>query len=384
MRVRRVVRAVAVGAVIGTPLLVGVLPASAFDPTAVSSFTIETRSSCASQSTGPFKLTISADSTKAYVTLNGDGRVGQVATATDSLVDASCTGGRYPESVAVSPDGTRIYVTNSASNILRVLNTSDMSTVVDLDVGSASNGVEVVTTPVSVGKVYVYRHVENSLVAIRASDNTVLSTINVGIFPGVRRSVGIAASPDGSTIFLVDNDAIAIVSTLTDTKTGSIPLTGAAGVAVSPDGAYLYVIGGSGDDTLYRVRLSDKVVVDSSTVGSGPRGIAFTPSGSFALVTLNPSNTVAIVDTTTNEVIDTVSVGSSPYGIAVSPDGTFAYVANWGGGYGDTISRLNLVGLSLPPTGADQTWIVWAGSVMLGMGLAVTALGRIRRASPAA
>lgn len=383
MRVRSVVRAVAVGAVIGTPLLVGVLPASAFDPTAVSSFTIETRSSCASQSTGPFKLTISADSTKAYATLNGDGRVAQVATATDSLVDASCTGGRYPESVAVSPDGTRIYVTNSASNILRVLNTSDMSTVVDLDVGSASNGVEVVTTPASVGKVYVYRHVENSLVVIRASDNTVLSTINVG-FPGVRRSVGIAASPDGSMIFLVNNDAIVIVSTVTDTKIASLPVTGAAGVAVSPDGTYLYVIGGSGDDTLYRVRVSDGEWVDTSTVGSGPRGIAFTPSGSFALVTLNPSNTVAIVDTTTNEVIDTVSVGSSPYGIAVSPDGTFAYVANWGGGSGDTISRLNLAGLSLPPTGADQTWIVWAGSVMLGMGLAVTALGRIRRAWPAA
>lgn len=381
--VRRVVQAVAAGTVLAVPALVRVLPASAFDPASVSTITIATQTTCASQTTGPFKLAISPDSNKAYVTLNGDGRVARLSTATDSLDDAACTGARYPESVAVSPDGSRIYVTNSASNILRVIDTSNMSTVTDLNVGSAGNGMEVVTTPASVGKVYVYRHVENSLVVIRVSDNTVLSTVSVG-GAGIRRSVGIVASPDGSALYLVDNDAIAIVSTATDTVTGSIPLTGAAGVAVSPDGSYLYVIGGASDDALYRVRLSDNSVIDSSTVGAGPRGIAFTPSGSFALVTLNPSNTVAIVDTTTNEVIDTVSVGSNPYGIAVSPDGTFAYVANWGGGYGDTVSRLNLGGLSLPPTGADHTWMVWVGSVMLGLGLAVIALARIRKASPTA
>jgi YVTN family beta-propeller protein len=40
------------------------------------------------------------------------------------------------------------------------------------------------------------------------------------------------------------------------------------------------------------------------------------------------SNTVSVIDTTTNTVIDTVNVGTKPYGVAVTPDGTEVYVAN--------------------------------------------------------
>jgi hypothetical protein len=226
----------------------------------------------------------------------------------------------------------------------------------------------------------VYRHVENSLKVIRASDNVELSTVSVGT-TGVRRIVGIAVSPDSSTLFLVENDAIAIVSTLTDSVTGSIPLVGAAGVAVSPDGLFLYVIGGTNDDTLFRVRLSDNTVVSSTTVGASPRGIAFTPNGSFALVSLITSNTVAIVATSTDRVIDTVAVGNGPYGVAVSPDGTFAYVAN---ASGDTVSRINLAGLTLPPTGADINWLAVAAVALIAAGMAVGSLRRVQWGSRSA
>src|SRR5215831_4078220 len=42
----------------------------------------------------------------------------------------------------------------------------------------------------------------------------------------------------------------------------------------------------------------------------------------------NFSNTVTVIDTTTNKVVTTVDVGLAPAGVAVTPDGSKVYVAN--------------------------------------------------------
>jgi len=43
------------------------------------------------------------------------------------------------------------------------------------------------------------------------------------------------------------------------------------------------------------------------------------------------SNSISVIDTSSNTVVSTVPVGSQPNGVAVTPDGTRAYVANGGG-----------------------------------------------------
>ena len=43
------------------------------------------------------------------------------------------------------------------------------------------------------------------------------------------------------------------------------------------------------------------------------------------------SNSVSVIDTSSNTVVTTVPVGTQPNGVAVTPDGTRAYVANGGG-----------------------------------------------------
>src|SRR3989442_561934 len=90
----------------------------------------------------------------------------------------------------------------------------------------------------------------------------------------------------------------------------------------------------------YVANLADGVsVIDTATntalpspvpVGSGPQGVAITPSGAFAYVANFSSNDVSVIDTGTTPptVVATVPVGSSPMGVAITPDGGFAYVTN--------------------------------------------------------
>jgi YVTN family beta-propeller protein len=108
--------------------------------------------------------------------------------------------GRAPEDVAVTPDGTRVYVVNAESHNVSVINTAT---------------------------------------------NTVVSTIAVGNSPA-----GIAMSPDGSLAYVTDSGdgTLSIIDTRTNTVlvapqfTPSGPAGGFIyGVAVSRDGSKVYM-----------------------------------------------------------------------------------------------------------------------------------------------
>ena len=52
--------------------------------------------------------------------------------------------------------------------------------------------------------------------------------------------------------------------------------------------------------------------------GYGPGGVAITPDGSYAYVANFSSDSVSIIDTSTDTVVDTVSVRSAPFGVAIT------------------------------------------------------------------
>ena len=69
-------------------------------------------------------------------------------------------------------------------------------------------------------------------------------------------------------------------------------------------------------------------VINTITVASYPRSVAFNPAGTLAYVTNEGSDTVSIINTVTNTVINTITVGTYPTDVVVSPSGTLVYVTN--------------------------------------------------------
>lgn len=53
-------------------------------------------------------------------------------------------------------------------------------------------------------------------------------------------------------------------------------------------------------------------------VSSEPNAIAIAPNGSFAYVAIWASNTVSVINTSTNMVVKTVTVDSAPLGVAIT------------------------------------------------------------------
>ena len=149
----------------------------------------------------------------------------------------------------------------------------------------------------------------------------------------------VAASPDGSRIYITQggSNTVVVMATATNTVIGP-PIqvgTNPRALAVSPDGSRVYVTNYS-SGTVSVIDTATNAVTTIG-VGSGPIGVAVSPDGSRAYVTNRVSNTVSVIDTVHNTVT-TIGGFDGPIGIAVSPDGARAYVTNY---HGNTVSVID-------------------------------------------
>lgn len=212
------------------------------------------------------------------------GGVSVIDTSNDQVVATISVGGG-PSDMAVSSDGTRVYVTNSTSGNVSVINTAD---------------------------------------------NTVIGTITVGSNPAA-----LAVSPDGSRQYVGSNGALSVIDTATSTIVATISgyAGTATGVAVSPNGQLVYVVGaGYGLGSVYSTS-TYLSVGDFLTYGS-PTGVAVAPDGSTLWVASNGGFVEYDLNPASLSYNDDVFVSSADArAIAVAPDGT-AYGARVIGGSG--------------------------------------------------
>jgi YVTN family beta-propeller protein len=224
------------------------------------------------------------------------GTVSVIDTATNTVTGSPIPVGRQPFGVAVTPDGSKVYVANDADGTVSVI----------------------VTTT-----------------------NTV-TPISVGIGP-----VGVAATPDGSKVYVANSGShtVSVISTATNTVTGSpIPVGGSPfGVAVTPDGSKVYVAEGS-EGTVSVISTATNTVIGSPIpVGSTPFGVAVTSNGSKVYVANGGDGTVSVISTATNTVIRSpIPVGSEPFalGVFIQPPPRFAGTPGKANCYGKSVSAL--------------------------------------------
>jgi len=227
---------------------------------------------------------------------------------------ATLTAETSPRFSAVSPDGTRLYVSNTASSSVTVFDTSTRLAVGHLTLPSNPHRLTV--------------------------------------------------SPNGNTLYVGDftNGRVWAVDVRTDSPTisetipptGTLGGTGIRGLAVRPDGQKLYVAVGHA----YTVAVIDTSnTLSRSTFGPFPSGLAgqnfattdqivFSPDGSKAYVSFSKGSFgtgaagVISLETTNNTLVERrvfsenldTSIEAKPSGLAITSDGRYLYVADYGTG----------------------------------------------------
>jgi YVTN family beta-propeller protein len=273
-----------------------------------------------------------AAAARIYVTNQLDNTVSVIDGGTHKSV-ATVRVGVSPADMAVSPDRKSVYIANTGSDTVSVLDTADntVATAIALPRGSRPTGVAL--TPDG-RHLYTADGGSNRVSVLDTRRERVVSSVRVGTQP-----LSVAVAPDGKTVYAANSGSgdMSIIDVPTKRVVRAIP-TGRfpSGVAVSPDGASVYVTN----------ELSGVTVIDAGT-GTvqarldepSPFSVAMSPDGDRAYVTSLGPGTLAVIDTGTRRISSTVSVG--PYGtdpFTVRATGDAVYVANQGA---STLSIIN-------------------------------------------
>jgi len=241
----------------------------------------------------PNRLALSPDGTRLYLgDIGPNSNVSIIDTATNTVI-TTLSGFAEAQGLTLSPDGNRLYVVNTNYSNLQgwvsVIDTSNYSTIATIPVESAP--VDIVLTPDG-SKAYVTNNggvnqgevLVGTVSVIDTSTNTVENTITVGHDP-----FGLTTNPSGTEVYVVNTydrvggetnsvvGTVSVINTSTDTVTTVIP------------------------------------------VGYVPLLIAFSPDGSAADVTNSHSANVSIINPGTKTVTGTLNADSRPYGLTFAP-----------------------------------------------------------------
>jgi YVTN family beta-propeller protein len=99
------------------------------------------------------------------------------------------------------------------------------------------------------------------------------------------------------------------------------------GVGVNPVTKKIYVTNEFSNTVSVIDETTDKVS-DTIQLGSFPYGVAINPFNDRVYVTNRGSNTVTVIDSPTDAKLSNIPVGNSPVGIAVNPSSNWIYVTN--------------------------------------------------------
>ena len=285
--------------------------------------------------TGGVPIAIAYDSANNYIYVcNSMSNNVSVINDATNLVIASISVGRWPDAVAYDSANNYIYVANSWSNNTSVINGTTNSVIGSIKVGSAPDAV---AYDCANNYIYVCNVVSDNVSVINGYTNSVISSISVGHSP-----VGVAYDSVNNYLY-VANVISSNVSVINGANNSVIATINEGtwwpyAIAYDPFNNYVYVTNGIHPRYLPPPWPNNVSVINGATnsvisiigVGLYPEAIASDPSNNYIFVCNSVSNNVSVINGATNSVISSISVGSWPTGMAYDCANNYLYVANSG------------------------------------------------------
>ena len=267
----------------------------------------------------PSGVAISPDGAR-YFSVNPNANLVVVYSAANNAVVSSFSIGQLPSAVAA--DAQRIYVTLHGNAALAVFSATTFVQTASIRVGFGPNAVAV--SPAN-GRVYVANTYSSTVSVI---DPTRIGTVNnpvIATIPVPDSPIALAISPDGLSAWTLSS-AIPTLSRLdlaanTVTTRIALPLS-PAGLALSADGARAYVTGFGPKVT--SVDLQAGIVLSTTSLPEcdGPRcvamGAAVSADGKTVYIANTSLNQVAVMDAAKGEITSNIRVQLAPRGLVIS------------------------------------------------------------------
>jgi len=233
--------------------------------------------------------------------------------------------------VKADPGTTLAYVPGIVGGNVAIVNTSTMALVSAITSGT-TNPYGVAATPDG-SEVWVTESGTNTVSVIPTTGSTpnkISGTVVVGIYPH-----GIAIAPDGKTAYVANtgpntgrggSQTVSVIDVASRTVTGTVRVGEAPQVVtISPDGSLAFV---SCADGVYVITTSSGSVRKVPERVRNPHGVAVTPDGTHVYITDSVQDKIVVVNASSLRTMARIRVGKTPWNTAFDAQGSRAYVTN--------------------------------------------------------
>ena len=268
----------------------------------------------------PSGAALSPDASRLFV-VNPNANLVVAYNTSNNSVLTSFGIGQLPSAVAA--DAQRIYVTLHSSAALAVFNAANFGQIASIRVGFGPNAVAVSSAS---GRVYVANTYSSTLSVIDPSrigtpNNPVIATIPVPDSP-----VALTMSADGQTAWVACSamNKLARINLQENQVASEITLPiSPAGVAVSADGTRAYVTGYGSKVATVDIQRGTVLGTSNIPACSAPRCVAMSAAvsgdGKTVYVANTSMNQIAVMDAVTGAVSANIAVQAAPRAIILGP-----------------------------------------------------------------
>jgi YVTN family beta-propeller protein len=268
----------------------------------------------------PLAIAVNPVTDRVYVLNTTSATVSVLDGKTDTVM-ATVNVGKWPYVLAANPAENKVYVSNIFSNVITIID-GVTNTTKTVSAGSA----DAIAIDPKRNKVFLLGYEASSLIVLNGSDNS-LSRMPAGAM----HLWGIALDETAATLYVTrigNGDVVAIDEnspTLTPIGAGQLPCA----VAVNAKTNTVYVAN-YGDDSVTVIDGAKRVAVTTVPVGSHPLAITVDPQNNLIYVANMHGNSVTIIDGSSNKVVATLPAGSHPYAMALDAASAALFAANLG------------------------------------------------------
>lgn len=312
----------------------------------------------------------------AFVANFGSGSLSAFSTATNAVSSTASIPISNPEpnAIVISPNGATAYVADSNTSSISVIATATNTVTSEItETSSPGNPQDPSALALSPdGSVlYVANSGNSGIQNVEAISTSTGNYLNDVVISGGQSLDGIAVTPNGNTAYVADGGTGEVtpitLSTMTTGTLITLPQDSGApaspiGLAITPDGSKLFVTDQDGSDT-YAISTALNTIIATIPVGNGPGVVTISPNGLAAFVGDLNDNLVTPINIAANTAGTAISLpaGSTgvadTFGLAVTPDDSTLYVADGENNQIDPITiSTGVVGTPIP-VGSIPDWI---------------------------
>jgi len=255
----------------------------------------------------PMGISASADGSRIYVANSGSNNISVIDTYTRGLINTISNFNYSPAELALSKDGQTLYATNPDSDNISVIDTVSNMPTAFIPVGRRPLGIEVDQDR---REIYVANSKSNSISIIDMADNRVKDTATVGFNP-----IDVAVQDDMLYVTNAGSNNISVMDLSSHSIVKTMRLFGSPTCLVPGLSGRIYVSNANNEISIIYASMS--MITKNISVGKNPAKMAVDSFRKKLYVVNSLSEDVSVIDLTKKKLETIIQVGRKPHGIAL-------------------------------------------------------------------